>query len=318
MRYELVWEHEAEFRVRNMCHALGVSQSGYFTWRDRPESSRSREDRQLTHVIRQVHEESRKTYGSPRVHAELQAQGYRVGRKRVERLMQASGLRSRRRRKFRVTTRSNPAHPVAPNVLARRFESAVSNRVWLGDITYIWTREGWLYLAVLMDLFSRRIVGWEVRDRLDQGLTLAGLEKALFERQPGEGLLHHSDRGSQYTAEDYRKLMKEAGIEVSMSGKGDCWDNAPLESFFATLKTELISHVDYETRDQVRRDLFDFIEIFYNRKRRHSALGYLSPVEFEKRAEESTEILIAQKPAHATRFRGTRRGGAEVFEHSSV
>ena len=318
MRFRLVRQHEDVFQVRNMCRALSVSQSGYYAWRDRPESARGREDRQLERVIRIVHEKSRQTYGSPRVHAEMKAQGHRVGRKRVERLMRKAKLQSKRRRRFRGTTRSNPAHPVAPNVLARRFESQDANRIWLGDVTYIWTREGWLYLAVLMDLFSRRIVGWAVRDRLEQGLTQAALERALFERQPQEGLLHHSDRGSQYTAGDYRDILKEAGLEVSMSGKGNCWDNSPIESFFATLKCERVSHVEYETRDQARCDLFDFIEIFYNRQRRHSALGYLSPAEYERRAEAPAEILVSQKDRPATRFRRTTRfGDPEISVGSS-
>ena len=209
-------------------------------------------------------------------------------RKRVARLMRAHGIRSVRRRKYRVTTQSKHRHPIAPNVLARDFEVSDPDRVWLGDLTYIPTGEGWLYLAALMDLGSRRIVGWATSHRLTQELTQAALDRALLERRPKPGLLHHSDRGSQYAADDYRETLRKARIALSMSRKVDCWDNAPMESFFATLKLELVHRRRYESRRQARRDLFDYIEVFYNRKRRHSSLGGLSPAAYEAQLERES------------------------------
>jgi putative transposase len=284
---------------------LGVFSSGYYAWLRRPESQRRREDRRLLHQIRVIHRRSRRTYGSPRIHAELRAQAIRCGRNRVARLMREEGLRAKAPRRFKVTTRSTKSHVVAPNRLDRRFRVEAPNTVWGGDITYVWTTEGWLYLAVLMDLCSRRIVGWSLKERLGGELTLEALDRALEVRQPGPGLLHHSDRGSQDTAHVYQARLRNRGFAVSMSRRGNCWDNAPLESFSATLKKELLRDADFATRQQARTAIFDYIEGFYNRRRRHSALGYLSPEQFEVHAIRTAE---ARRP--------TRLGGARLVNTS--
>ncbi|MFP2962870.1 IS3 family transposase, partial [Myxococcus sp. 1LA] len=227
---------------------------------------------------------SRGTYGSPRVHAELRAKGRRVSRKRVARLMGQQGLAARRTRRFVHTTDSRHTQPVASNVLARDFSADAPNRTWVTDITYVWTRQGWLYLAVVLDLFSRLVVGWAMGEFIDRHLVLGALDMALKRRRPPRGLLHHSDRGSQYSSEDYQRALASRGIECSMSRKGNCWDNAVAESFFSTLKMELVHDADFATRDQARAALFEYIEVFYNRQRRHSTLGYVSPVEYERLA----------------------------------
>ncbi len=227
------------------------------------------------------HKASDRTYGSPRVHEDLQEQGIRCGRKRVARLMRENGIRAKQARRFKATTDSDHNDPVAPNLLDREFHVDVPDRVWVADLTYIWTREGWLYLAVILDLFSRRVVGWSMSRRITSQLTLEALSVALWSRNPSPGLLHHSDRGSQYTCGDYRDVLDEHGVLCSMSRKGDCWDNAVAESFFKTLKVERVNDRDYWTREEAQTDIIDYIERFYNRKRRHSYLGYVSPVEYE-------------------------------------
>jgi putative transposase len=281
MTFQFIRDHREHFPVRLMCRVLEASPSGFYDWLRRPESQRAAEDRALIEKIQAVHTESRRTYGSPRVHASLKAAGYRIGRKRVARLMRENDIRAKAKRKFKVTTDSRHDHPVAPNLLDRQFTVEAPNTVWLADISYIWTREGWLYLAVVLDLFSRQVVGWAMDEQMPQELTLAALDMALQRRRPLPGLMHHSDRGSQYAAGAYQKRLAEHGIVCSMSRKGNCWDNAPMESFFHTLKTELVHHRDYLTRDEARRDIFEYIEVFYNRQRRHSTLGYLSPAQFE-------------------------------------
>jgi len=267
-----------------MCSTLEVSRSGFYVWCAREESHRSREDRRLTALLREEHERSRRTYGAPRLHAALKRRGETCGLHRVERLMRAAGIRSKVRRKFRTTTDSDHVHAVAPNLLRRQFTVFGPNQVWVSDITYIPTDEGWLYLASTMDLFSRRIVGWAMSARLTADIVVDALEMAIGRREPPRGLLHHSDRGVQYAAHAFRGLLERHGIDCSMSGKGNCYDNAVKESFFHTLKTELCDHEHYRTRDQARASVFDFIEVFYNRARLHSTLGYLSPAEFEQRA----------------------------------
>ena len=281
MKFQLIRDHREHFPVRLMCRVLNVSPSGFYDWLRRPESPRAVEDRALVEKIQAVHNESRRTYGSPRVHASLKAAGYRIGRKRVARLMRENDIRAKAKRKFRITTDSRHDHPIAPNLLDRQFTVETPDTVWLAAISYIWTHEGWLYLAVVLDLFSRQVVGWAMDEQMPQELTLAALDMALKRRRPLPGLMHHSDRGSQYAAGAYRKRLTEHGIVCSMSRKGNCWDNAPMESFFHTLKTELVHHRDSLTRDEARRDIFEYIEVFYNRQRRHSALGYLSPAQFE-------------------------------------
>jgi putative transposase len=284
MKFQFIRDHREDFPVRLMCGVLEVSPSGFYDWLRRPESPRAAEDRALVAKIQAVHGDSRRTYGSPRVHASLKAEGYRIGRKRVARLMRENDIRARTKRKFRVTTDSRHDHPVAPNRLDRQFTVEAPNTVWLADISYIPTREGWLYLAVVLDLYSRQVVGWAMDEEMPQELTLAALDMALKRRRPLPGLMHHSDRGSQYAAAAYQARLAEHGIVGSMSRKGNCWDNAPMESFFHTLKTERVHHRDYQTRDEARRDIFEYIEVFYNRQRRHSTLGYLSPVQFEATA----------------------------------
>lgn len=281
MKYQFVRDHSGRYPVRRMCRVLGVSDSAYYAWWGRPESRRVREDRRLLVEIKAIHSAKRETYGSPRVHAELKAQGLRLGEKRVARLMRAGGIRAKQKRKFKATTDSRHSHPVAPNLLARDFEAIAPNQKWVADITYIPTREGWLYLAAILDLYSRMVVGWSMSSRMTRRLVLDALDMAVGRRRPGPGLLHHSDRGSQYACGDYQEALTTHGMLCSMSRKGDCWDNAPMESFFHTLKTELVHHRDYQTRGEAKADIFEYIEVFYNRSRRHSCLGYLAPAEYE-------------------------------------
>ena len=266
-----------------MCKVLKVSRSGYYAWRRRVPSAREMADEELLAEIKKIFAASKQTYGSPRVHIELQADGIRVSRKRVARLMRENGLKvARKRKKKVVTTDSDHALPVAPNLLNRDFTASRPNEKWVTDISYIRTDAGWLYLAVVMDLFSRCIVGWAMRADLSQALVLSALQMAIDNRQPSPGLLHHSDRGSQYCAHAYRQLQADHGMITSMSRKGNCYDNAAMESFFATLKNERVDRHHYRNRAEARRDIFAYIEGFYNRRRRHSAVGYLSPIAFEK------------------------------------
>lgn len=264
-----------------MCEALKVSASGYYDWQGRAESQRAAYDRQLTEAIRQVHAESDGTYGSPRVHAELAAIGLPCGRPKVARLMRKSGLKGCPKRRFRVTTRSGLTR--AANLLEQDFSAEMPNERWASDITYIYTGQGWLYLAVVMDLYSRRIIGWSMSRRINRQLVLNALSMALDQRRPAEDLIHHSDRGVQYLSDDFQALLKANGITCSMSDKGSCYDNAAVESFFASLKRERTRRRKYKTRDEARADVFDYIECFYNRKRRHGYVGNISPVQFENR-----------------------------------
>ena len=285
MKFGFVDEHRAVWPVRVMCKVLGLSTSGYYAWRGRPESSRATANRALLGDIARIHAESSGTYGSPRVHAVLRGHGRRVGRSRIERLMRRAGIRGIAALPRRVrTTDSRHGYPIAPNRLARNFNAARPNQVWLADLTYIPTAEGWLYLAAILDMHTRKIVGWSMRQTLHAEIAIDALTMAIQRQRPPPGLIHHSDRGIQYAAEAYRQILAGSGISPSMSRKGDCWDNAPMESFFHTLKTERVHHRAYTTRDQARRDLFQYIEGFYNPRRLHSALGYLSPEEMERRA----------------------------------
>lgn len=285
MRFVFIHAERALYPVRVLCAVLAVSRSGYYAWIDRPRPARTKADAQLTVAIAAAHQQSRATYGSPRVHVELHAQGFRVGRKRIERLMRERGIQGRRKRRFRRTTDSNHAQPIAPNVLARQFEVKAANAVWVTDVTCVWTGEGWLFLAVMLDLFARRVVGWAARDTNDTALALAALGHAVRERHPGPGLVHHSDRGSPYASGDYRRALASRGIVASMSRRGNCWDNAVAESFFATIKAELTEHTVYATRDAAITSIAEYIERFYNPQRRHSHLGYISPIEFELKAQ---------------------------------
>lgn len=280
MKFAFITEHDLPAAAA--CDALEVSRSGYYAWRDRPASEQSQRRTALAVKIRIVHADNRGVYGSPRVWKVLKAAGESVSRNTVAKVMRAQGLRGKVKRKFVPrTTDSAHAQPIAPNVLARQFTAAAPNRKWAGDITYIPTDEGWLYLAGVIDLHSRRIVGWSMADHMETDLVADALRMALARRQPASGLLHHSDRGVQYASDAYQLLLEANGIEVSMSGKGDCWDNAVMESFWATLKTELVHQEHYATREQARQSIFEYIEVFYNRKRLHSSLGYVSPETFE-------------------------------------
>jgi putative transposase len=296
MRFAFIAVHTAEFHVTTMCRVLQVKRAGYYAWVSRPPSERAMEDARLAETIKGIHDKSRRTYGSPRVHEELKAQGQQHGEKRIARLMQEEGLRAKTPRRFRVTTDSDHPHPIAPNVLGRQFavaDGAALDRVWVGDITYLTTREGWLYLAIVLDLASRRVIGWAMRHTLEGALTRDALAMALLGRRPAPGTLHHSDRGSQYAAGDYQEMLTAYGMDCSMSRVGDCWDNAVAESFFATLKRELADAADWATREDARTAVFEYIEVWYNQQRRHSSLGYLSPVAFELQQANMREL----KPA---------------------
>ena len=277
-------EYRDEFPLSVMCWVLRVSRSGYYAWLGREESRRAEANLDLLEKIRGVHTQSRGTYGSPRVWHALRQAGEGCGKNRVARLMRAYGIAGARKPRYKVTTDSGHMLPVAPNLLERRFAVAAPNVVWLSDLTCVWTGEGWLYVVPVLDLFARRIVGCSMGASPDRWLVMRALEMAIGRRRPGPGLIFHSDRGSQYAAGDVQKLLAEHEMVASMSRKGDCWDNAPAESFFATLKTELVYRRRYRTREEAKRELFEYIERFYNRKRMHSALGYLSPAEFEARA----------------------------------
>jgi putative transposase len=285
MRFRFIEDHRPDYPVRIMCGALDVSPAGYYAWRSRPESSRSAANRELVDDINRVHRDTRGRYGSPRIHVELKAQGRGASRGRIERLMRRYGIRAIMARPRRVrTTDSRHDHPIAPNLLNRNFSAAAPNQVWLTDITYVETGQGWLYLAAVMDLYSRRIVGWAMDDHLRTELPLAALNMAVSTRRPGPNLIHHSDRGVQYASADYRAALHSTGIQASMSRRADCYDNAPMESFFHTLKTEQVYHQQYATREQAKSDIFAYIEGFYNRTRRHSSIGYKTPIEIELKA----------------------------------
>lgn len=283
MKYAFIEQHRQLFPVSRMCTVLGVWPSGYYAARGRPASRRSQANQRLALHIRVAHRASRQTYGYRRIYHELRAQGMVVGRHRIARLMRQLELRVKARHPYKRTTHANPQHPVATNRLQRDFTASQPNQKWVVDITYIATGQGWLYVAVIMDLFSRKIVGWAMDARMKTDLVADALRMALQQRRPQADLLHHSDRGSQYTSADYQRLLARHGIIVSMSRSGNCYDNAAMESFFATLKTECADH-RFATRQDARTALFDFIECWYNRSRRHSTLNYLSPDMFERAA----------------------------------
>ena len=288
MNYACIARHVDEFDVRLMCEVLEVSPSGYYASRKRSPCARAIADERLLLNVRIAHEQSGRTYGAPRVQRELKGDGIAVGTKRVARLMREDGLVGRApRRKRPLTTDSAHAHPIAPNLLDRQFDvnGVTLNQVWVSDITYVPTRAGWLYLATVLDLASRRVVGWAMRDTLDAELTVSALALAIATRRPAPGLIHHSDRGSQYACADYQAVLKAHGMIASMSRKGNCWDNAVAESFFATLELELIMNATWDTRDDARRAIFRYIETWYNRERRHSTLDYVSPAQYEERLQ---------------------------------
>ena len=287
MRYAFIRTQAQTHRVSRLCAALAVSRSGYYAWRDRPVSARAAEDHQLLPVLRDLHQQTREGYGALKLWRVLTARGIRCGRHRVARLRKLAGLEARRARRFRVIVEHHQLPRPAPNRLQQRFVTTELNRVWVGDMTHVPTRAGWLYVAVLLDLYSRRAIGWAMSARPDQQLTLDALAMAVHQRRVRPGLIHHSDQGAQYSCLAYQRQLVSLGIVPSMSLKGNCYDNAVAESFFSTLKNELVHHQTYHTRDEASREIFAFIEGFYNRQRLHQTLRYLSPLEFERRSSDS-------------------------------
>lgn len=281
MRYAFIEGHRSMWRLPIMCRVLSVSKSGYFAWRDGRERPRRSEDRALTVHIKAIHAQSRQTYGSPRIHHALKTQGIALSKKRVARLMKSAGIAVLPARRFVVTTDSDHDQPIAPDLLQQDFTATAPNQRWVTDITYVPTAEGWLFLAAIVDLFSRRIVGWAMDATMHRSLVLTALNMAIVGRQPTPGLIHHSDRGSQYASADYRAALDAHGMIASMSRPGCCYDNAAAESFWHTLKNELIHRRDFQTRDEASQAIFEYIEVFYNRTRQHTTIGNLSPVQFE-------------------------------------
>jgi putative transposase len=283
MKYQFIEQHKHEFPIVVMCKILGVSESGFYAWRKRPTCQCKQENAQLTQEIRQVFVMHRGRYGSPRIHIELKDQGRRISRKRVARLMREADMSAKRKQRRVLTTKRDVSHSVAPNVLHREFTATEPNTKWATDITYIPTAQGWLYLAVILDLYSRAVVGWSMSASCDEELVAKALHMATCRRRPQAGLLHHSDRGCQYTSRMYRQRLEQAGIVVSMSRKGNCWDNATMESFFGSLIEECVGNIVYVSHEQARQSLFEYLEVYYNRQRRHSSLGYVSPLTYEQR-----------------------------------
>jgi putative transposase len=292
MKYQFIKDNCYDFNLRRMTKVLTVSTSGYYQFRKGIPSSHEKEDERLLTMIKKIYDESRQTYGSPRVHAELQAQGEQCSRKRVARLMRAAGLMAKMEKRFKVTTKVNKKAKAAPNLLQQDFSAALPNKKWVSDITFVSTQEGWLYVAAILDLFSRRVIGLSMSDRITTDLILAALEQAITHRQPTEKCVHHSDRGCQYTSDDFQKTLVLENMIASMSGTGNCYDNAAMESFFHTLKTEHIYFENYETREEAKQSIFEYVEVFYNRKRRHSTLGYLSPEAFENQWKEQQNFSL--------------------------
>jgi len=289
VRFAFIDEERATWPVEALCEVLGVSRSGFYAWRDRPPAARTLDDERLVADIKAAHKAGRGAYGSPRVVRALRKQGKHVGKKRVERLMRREGIVAKKRKKFCITTDSRHADPIAPNILHRDFAAASPNATWVTDVTYVSTSEGWLYLAVILDLCSRRVVGWAASGSNDRQLALDALARAKATRKPTAGLIHHSDRGSVYASGDYRDALGDMGALASMSRKGDCWDNAVAESFFATIKGEMIDHEDFQTKAEATAAIADYIDTFYNVTRMHSTIGYVSPIEFELKLQSKRE-----------------------------
>jgi putative transposase len=286
MKYRFMTMHKNEFSIERMSKVFRVSRSGYYAYVTRKPSRQKLEDERLLLKIKKSHEESRKTYGSVRIFKDLKEEGETCSRKRVAKLMKQSGIKAKMQKRFKVTTKVDKSAIPAPNLLAQDFSAKAPNERWVADFTYVSTKEGWLYVATVMDLFSRQIVGLSMSDRMKDDLVIVALQQAFIHRQPQTGLIHHSDRGSQYTSQDFQNLLAAYGINASMSSTGNCYDNAVMESFYHTLKTEHIYFEHYETREQAKQSIFEYIEVFYNRKRRHSTLGYVSPVIFEKQWQQ--------------------------------
>lgn len=287
MRYAVIQQHRQEFRVTRLCHVLQVSRSGFYAWQGRPESQRAQQNRDLLTHMQQLHQQTREAYGARKMWQLLKQAGHACGRHRVARLRRVAGMVAQRRRRFVRTTQARPEKVSIPNQLNREFTVAKKNRVWAADITYIPTRAGWLYLAVLLDLYSRRVVGWAMSERQTTTLVVEAWRMAWEQRHPAEGLLHHSDQGNQYTASLYRTILTRRGVVLSLSRKGNCYDNSVVESFFSSLKNELTHDRSFRDRPEARQAIFEYIEGFYNRTRLHQTLGYRSPEEFERQAGDS-------------------------------
>jgi putative transposase len=270
-----------KYDINLMSTILKISKSSYYAWLKRPKSKRCKENMYLSERIRTIYDQKKQRYGSPRITAELRDEGFSCSKNRIARLMRKQGITARTKKRFRVTTNSNHNLPVAPNLVEMQFNPEKANSLWTSDITYIWTREGWLYLAVVLDLWSRYVISWSAEKSMDESLVSDALSKAIGDRKPKAGLIIHSDRGSQYASLNVRNLIAENHMIQSMSSKGNCYDNAPTESFFSTLKRELVYRESYNTREEAKQSLFEYIELFYNRQRRHSTLGYVSPMQFE-------------------------------------
>jgi putative transposase len=286
MKYAFIDEHRSGFRVKKMCHVLDISRSRYYAWRRRSKGLQQQQNDPLLEKIKEAYKMSRRTYGSPCITKELRENGVRCGKNRIARLTRLHGIYAKTKRRFRVTTHSNHHLPVAANLLKGQFQTDQPNKVWLSDITYIGTQEGWLYLSAILDLYNRQVIGWSMDERLTQDLVLQALQQALGRRKPCSGVVFHSDRGSQYAGHAFRRVLEQHRFSQSMSATGNCYDNAVMESFFHTLKTEVVYFERYRTRAEARQSIFEYIEVFYNRIRRHSALGYLSPLEFENRMSD--------------------------------
>ncbi len=283
MKYKFIYENQGEYKLGKMCQILEVSRSGYHKYVRRKSSQRKIENMRILEEIKRIYERSRGRYGSPRIYKELRKQGIICNKKRVVRLMRVNGIRAKTKRKYKVTTNSKHNYAVAENILQQNFQTSGPNKVWLSDITYIWTNEGWIYLACVLDLYSRNIVGWKMDTTLSSSLVKAALTEAIDKRGENPGLIFHSDRGVQYASYDVRNYIKDHKMVQSMSRKGNCYDNAVMESFFHTLKTELVSSENFKTRQEAKMKVFEYIEIFYNRQRIHSSLGFYSPVEYENK-----------------------------------
>jgi putative transposase len=292
MKYAFMQSHEGEFTIEKMSEVFDVSRSGYYQFIGANPSERAKEDERLLLKIKAIHQASRHTYGSPRIWAELREEGEHCSRKRVSKIMKKSGIVAKMKRQFKVTTRANPKAAVAPNLLQQDFTAEVPNQRWVADFTYVATQEGWLYVATVLDLFSRRIVGLSMSDRMTDDLVIMALQQALTHRQPTTPMTHHSDRGSQYTSKNFRDLLKKYCIIASMSGTGNCYDNAAMESFYHTLKTEHVYFEHYKTREEAKQSIFEYVEVFYNRQRRHSTLGFVSPMVFEKQWQQQSGVFL--------------------------
>jgi putative transposase len=282
MKYHFIHEHHETLNTATLCRLLSVSRSAYYRWLEQQPSAREERDEELLRLIQTIHRQSQEVYGSPRIHAELRDQGIRCGRKRVARLMHQNGIRAKMVRRFKVTTRSRRGQKYAPDLVQQEFMVSRPNQVWTSDITYIWTREGWAYLTVVLDLYSRMVVGWEFGARLTATIVTSAVSRAIHNRRPSQEVILHSDRGSQYASEELQLLAADHALKLSMGRTGSCYDNAVTESFFHTLKTEHVYFNKYQTREQARHSIFEYIEIFYNRKRKHSTIGYCSPIQYEQ------------------------------------